>query len=217
MSKLTATTRFSIFKIIILPLLIGFSLAHATTSSENGVIVVEGKTIKSIGKSLDIPTNAKIIDLGDATLLPGFIDAHVHFDGEMSGDWYKDFYNGIMRFPAERALYAAQKAKVTLESGVTTVRDVGSSDYIALGLRNAINAGIVPGPRMVVSNYAVGATGGHADQDPVPPQTIAVANSIKVFAMAQINVAKPCAIRLNLEPMSSNLCLQVAFCPYPIR
>lgn len=202
MSKLTATTRFSIFKIIILPLLIGFSLAHATTSSENmpqiivlkaahifdsnsgklidnGVIVVEGKTIKSIGKSLDIPTNAKIIDLGDATLLPGFIDAHVHFDGEMSGDWYKDFYNGIMRFPAERALYAAQKAKVTLESGVTTVRDVGSSDYIALGLRNAINAGIVPGPRMVVSNYAVGATGGHADQDPVPPQTIAVANSIK--------------------------------------
>jgi len=146
---------------------------------ENGVVVVEGNSIKSVGSQSQIPVGAKVIDLGNATLLPGFIDAHVHFDGEMSNDWYHDFYNTIMRFPAERALYGANYAKLTLEGGVTTVRDVGSSDYIALGLRNAIRAGVIPGPRMLVSNYAIGATGGHADQDPVPPQTIAVAGPIK--------------------------------------
>ena len=146
---------------------------------DNGVIVVEGDTIKSTGNANDIPAGAKIIDLGDATLLPGLIDAHVHLDSEMSDDWYKDFYNGIMQFPAERALYGQHYARVTLEAGITTVRDLGSSDYIALGLRNAIRAGLIPGPRMIVSNYPVGATGGHADQAPVPPQTIAVAGTIK--------------------------------------
>jgi len=146
---------------------------------DHGVVVIENNLIKSVGSQSAIPAGAKIIDLGDATLLPGFIDAHVHFGGEMSNDWYQDFYNGIMRFPAEQALYGAHYAKLTLEAGVTTVRDVGSTDYIALGLRNAIRAGIVPGPRMLVSNYAIGATGGHADQDPVPPQTIAVAGPIK--------------------------------------
>ena len=149
--------------------------------TDNGVIVVDGNTIKSIGNAgtAAIPAGAKIIDLGDATLLPGFIDAHVHFDSEMSDDWHKDFYNGMMRFPAEKALYGAHNARITLEAGVTTVRDVGSSDYIALGLRNAIRAGMIPGPRMLVSNYPVGATGGHADQDPLPPQTVAVAGTIK--------------------------------------
>jgi len=84
-----------------------------------------------------------------------------------------------MRFPAEQALYGAHYAKLTLEAGITTVRDVGSVDYIALGLRNAIAAGMIPGPRMLVSNYAIGSTGGHADQDPYPAQRIAVAGPIK--------------------------------------
>ena len=84
-----------------------------------------------------------------------------------------------MRFPAEQALYGAHYAKATLEAGVTTVRDLGSTDYIALGLRNAIEAGVIPGPRMLVSNYAIGSTGGHADQDPVPPQRIAVAGPLQ--------------------------------------
>lgn len=146
---------------------------------DHGVVVVVGKTIQAVGPDAKIPDGAQTIDLGDATLVPGFIDAHVHLSGESSDNWYKEWYNGIMRFPAEQALYGAHYAKATLEAGITTVRDLGSTDYLALGMRNAINAGMVPGPRMLVSNYAVGSTGGHADQDPVPPQKIAVATPMQ--------------------------------------
>ena len=145
---------------------------------EHGVVVVAGDKIQAVGSDIKIPDNAQVIDLGDATLLPGFIDAHVHLSQESGPQWYHDWYDGIMRFPAEQALYGAHYAKVTLEAGITTVRDVGSSDYVSLGLRNAINAGVIPGPRMLVANYAIGSTGGHADQDPVPPQRIAVAGPI---------------------------------------
>jgi imidazolonepropionase-like amidohydrolase len=145
---------------------------------EHGVVVVSGTKIQAVGSDVSIPDNAEVIDLGDATLLPGFIDAHVHLSQESTRNWYHDWFDGIMRFPAEQAMYGAHYAKVTLEAGVTTARDVGSSDYISLGLRNAINAGVIPGPRMLVANYAIGSTGGHADQDPVPPQRIAVAGPI---------------------------------------
>jgi imidazolonepropionase-like amidohydrolase len=154
--------------------------AVSGTLIDHGVVVVSGNKIQAVGGAdVKVPANAKVIDLGDATLLPGFIDAHVHLDGESSKDYYRDAYNGLMRFPAEQALYGAHYAKVTLEAGFTTVRDLGSTDYVSLGLRNAINAGVIPGPRMLVVNYAIGSTGGHADQDPVPPQRIAVATPIQ--------------------------------------
>jgi imidazolonepropionase-like amidohydrolase len=146
---------------------------------DHGMVVVVGKRIQAVGSDVKIPEGAKVIDLGDATLMPGFIDAHVHLESESSTNWYGDFYNGITRFPAEQALYGAHYAKATLEAGVTTVRDVGSADYIAAALRNAIDAGMIPGPRMLVSNYAIGSTGGHADSDPVPPQKIAVSGVIQ--------------------------------------
>jgi len=146
---------------------------------DHGVVVVSGSRIEAVGSDARIPPEAQLIDLGNATLLPGFIDAHVHLTDESGPNWYLDFYNNIMRFPAEQALYAAHYAKVTLEAGVTTVRDVGAEDFIALGLRNAIRAGMVPGPRMLVANNAIGSTGGHADQAPYPPDRIAVAGPIK--------------------------------------
>lgn len=146
---------------------------------DHGMVVVVGKQIQAVGSDVKIPDGAQVIELGDATLMPGFIDAHVHLSSESSGNWYGDWYEGIMRFPAEQSLYGAHYAKATLEAGVTTVRDLGSADYIALGLRNAINAGVIPGPRMLVSNYAIGSTGGHADSDPVPPQRMAVSGVIQ--------------------------------------
>jgi imidazolonepropionase-like amidohydrolase len=146
---------------------------------DHGMVLVVGTKIQAVGTDLQIPDGAQVIDLGDATLLPGFIDAHVHMSQESSPQWYRDWFDTMMRFPAEQALYGAHYAKLTLEAGVTSVRDLGSSDYISLGLRNAINAGMIPGPRMLVANYAIGSTGGHADQDPIPPQRVAVAGPIQ--------------------------------------
>jgi imidazolonepropionase-like amidohydrolase len=146
---------------------------------EHGAIIVVGTKIQAVGSDAAIPEGARIIELGDATLLPGFIDAHVHLSGESSGNWYKDWYEGLIRFPAEQALYGAHYAKLTLEAGITTVRDLGSTDHISLGLRNAINAGVIEGPRMLIVNYAIGSTGGHADQDPVPLDRIAAAGPDK--------------------------------------
>jgi len=146
---------------------------------DHGIVVVAGAKIQAVGTDAKVPPNARVIDLGDATLLPGFIDAHVHLSDVMSDNWYRDFYNELMRFPAEQALYGAHYANLTLVAGVTTVRDLGSSDYVSLGLRNAIKAGVIPGPRMLVANYAIGATGGHADQAPYPPATVAPAGPIQ--------------------------------------
>src|SRR3954464_4027947 len=92
---------------------------------DHGVVVVVGKKIQAVGADAQIPAGAQTIDLGDATLVPGFIDSHVHLSGVSSNNWYEDWYNGIMRFPAEQALYGASYAKQTLEAGITTVRDLG--------------------------------------------------------------------------------------------
>jgi imidazolonepropionase-like amidohydrolase len=141
--------------------------------ADRGVIVVADGKITGIGADARIPAGARVIDLGDATLMPGMIDAHVHLDGQFEDNWYKGFYQDLMRVPAEKALYGAHYAKETLDAGFTSVRDVGSVDYIGAALRTAIDAGVIDGPRMIVSNYAIGSTGGHADSDPLPPNVAA--------------------------------------------
>jgi imidazolonepropionase-like amidohydrolase len=154
-----------------------------TSTSERplapGMVIVEGDHITQVGTNLAVPPGARVIDLGDSTLLPGFIDAHVHMAGESSDDWYRDFYQGELRFPAEQALYAAKYARVTLEAGFTTVRDLGSQDYVSLGLRNAINAGVAVGPRMLIANHGIGSTGGHADNAPFPPDRVKPSGTIE--------------------------------------
>src|SRR5438445_3277760 len=135
----------------------------------NTVAVIHEKRNTAVRSNIPIPPNAQVIDLGDATLAPGFIDAHVHLTEEAGDNWYLDFFQEMMRQPAEQALLATTFARKTIDAGFTTVRNVGASDYVDVALRNAINAGWIVGPRMLVSVYAIGATGGHTDGTPIPP------------------------------------------------
>lgn len=134
---------------------------------KNAVVIVEGTRIKAIGGA--IPAGAEVIDLGDVTLLPGFIDAHTHLSFESGQNYYREYFEGLMRHPAEQALLATTYARKTIEAGVTTVRDVGSRDYVDISLRNAIAAGYIVGPRMLVAVHSISATGGHGDSDAIPP------------------------------------------------
>jgi imidazolonepropionase-like amidohydrolase len=129
-----------------------------------GVVVVTDGTIVGVGPNAALPAGAEVIDLGDATLLPGFIDAHTHLTGAYSEDYARSRLESLQKTVAEKALDASANARVTLLAGFTTVRDVGSEDYVDVGLRNAIASGKVPGPRMLVSVHAIGATGGHCDE-----------------------------------------------------
>jgi imidazolonepropionase-like amidohydrolase len=128
-----------------------------------GVVVVSGGRIVGVGSGASIPSGAEVIDLGDATLLPGFIDAHTHLTFMYSEDYNRERLNRLQKTVPEQALDASVNARVTLMAGFTTVRDVGSSDFLDVGLRNAIAHGDVPGPRMLVTVHALSATGGHCD------------------------------------------------------
>ncbi len=129
-----------------------------------GLVVITDGKIAAVGTGAAIPSGAEVIDLGDATLLPGFIDAHTHLSMEASDDWKQAMLDRLQKPVAEQALDASVNARKTLLAGFTTVRDVGSSDYLDVGLRNAINSGTIVGPRMLVTVHAIGSTGGHCDR-----------------------------------------------------
>jgi len=129
-----------------------------------GLVVVSGGRIVGVGAGAAIPAGAETIDLGDATLLPGFIDAHTHLTMNYREDYTKAMLDGLQKTVPEKAIEATVNARITLLGGFTTVRDVGSSDFLDVGLRNAIDKGIIPGPRMLVCVHAIGATGGHCDE-----------------------------------------------------
>ncbi len=142
-----------------------------TTLKDGASVVVRGDRIVSVGTGA-APAGARVIDLGDATILPGFIDAHTHLTSQLHREYYRYVYNRLMRFPGEQALYAAQHAKRTLEAGFTTVRDVGADDFVDVSLRNAINAGVTEGPRMLTAGHIIGSPGGHADSYSFPPERV---------------------------------------------
>jgi len=129
-----------------------------------GLVIVADNKITAVGSGASVPTGAEIIDLGDATLLPGFIDAHTHVTMMHSDDWKQRELDTLQKTIPEQTLDATVNARITLMAGFTTVRDVGSHDYMDVGLRNAIRNGKVPGPRMLVSVHAIGSTGGHCDE-----------------------------------------------------
>jgi imidazolonepropionase-like amidohydrolase len=128
-----------------------------------GIVIVSGSVITSAGPTVQAPVGAEVIDLGDATLSPGFIDAHTHLSIMYRTDYRDGIVDSVTKPIPEQALFAAENLKKTLLAGVTTVRDVGSRDFVDVGLRNAAAAGIVPGPRMLVSVHSISSTGGHCD------------------------------------------------------
>ncbi len=128
------------------------------------LVVVTGGKISGVGASATIPADAEVIDFGDATLLPGFIDAHTHITFPYVANSEKEELDRLRKPIPEMALDASVNARVTLMAGFTTIRDVGSAYYLDAGLRNAVNKGVVPGPRMLVAVHAIGATGGHCDE-----------------------------------------------------
>ena len=129
---------------------------------DNPVIVINADRITSISGTA--PANATVIDLPGATLVPGLIDAHTHIIGKGTNFGYQELAESI----PSATLWGARNARVTLEAGFTTVRNVGASGYADVALRDAINDGLVPGPRMLVSGPPLGITGGHCDDNLLP-------------------------------------------------
>jgi imidazolonepropionase-like amidohydrolase len=125
------------------------------------MVRIEGDRIGAVGASLPVPAGARLVDLGDATLLPGFIDLHTHLTGRSDVHWEDAL---VKTTPPEDALWGAHYALVTLMAGFTTVRDMGPDwPYTDVALRNAIDQGAVPGPRMLVAGAYVSSTGGAGD------------------------------------------------------
>jgi len=137
---------------------------------QDQVIWIEGDRIKAIGNAAEIekqlPAGVKTIDLSKATVLPGLIDCHVH----LTGSPYLLGPIGMHTSYPREALLGARNARVTLEAGFTTVRNVGAGGYADIALRDAIKAGDVPGPRMLASGPALSITGGHGDENFLAPQ-----------------------------------------------
>src|SRR6266403_2661878 len=129
----------------------------------NQTILIQGDKIASVGAAPKIPADATVIELPNATVLPGLIDAHTHIT------FTPNFgYSRLAISIPREALTGARNAKITLEAGFTTIRNVGASGYADVALRDAVNAGDVPGPRMLVSGPALSITGGHCDNNLLP-------------------------------------------------
>src|ERR1700761_4809760 len=135
----------------------------AGTVLKDQTIIITGERITSVGPSASakVPGGAELIDLSSQTVLPGLIDMHTHLtaDPNMGG------YNSLGVSDIRAALYGARSARVTLNAGFTTVRNVGASGYGDVALRDAIDEGDIPGPRMRVSGAPLGITGGHCDNN----------------------------------------------------
>ncbi len=156
--------------------------AGALLDVENGevleqqVLVIEGDRIVAAGDagSIDVPADAQEIDLRHATVLPGLLDGHVHLTSRHDVHGYRRLAISTPR----AAISGAANARITLDAGFTTVRNVGAPGFADVALRDAIEAGEIPGPRMLVSGPSIGITGGHCDNNLLPAEYAAVADGV---------------------------------------
>lgn len=130
------------------------------------VVLIKGDRIEAVGSNLAIPAGLKVIDLGTATLLPGMMDMHTHITGNPEDLGYSSIAISIAR----EALNGVKNARLTLEAGFTSIRNVGASAYTDVALRDVIDRGDIPGPRIAASGPALGITGGHCDDTMHAPQ-----------------------------------------------
>jgi len=160
----------------------------------NQLILIDHDTIKAVGSNIAIPAGAKIIDLSNATVLPGLIDCHTHITQQPGENYYDDIFR---KTPIDYAIIAHIYAKRTLEAGFTSIRDVGSAAFMDVALMNAINNGDIPGPRIEPATLFIGSTGSHGDLDGFSPyidwigpkQMSGVANGVdEVRAQVRYNI-----------------------------
>ena len=130
------------------------------TMLKNQIIIVDSNKIIEIGADLPIPKDAEVIDLSKYTVLPGLIDCHTHLTWQSDKNYYESIFKET---PLDLAIVAHIYAKRTLDAGFTMVRNMGDHNLIDIALRNAINKGTIPGPRMLVSTFMISSTGGHDD------------------------------------------------------
>lgn len=135
--------------------------------SDRSIVVVDDRIV-AVGRTgaVELPRDAEVVDLSDMTVLPGLIDSHVHLTGDPDAQGYGNLAASVPR----NALFGAANALRTLRAGFTTVRNVGAGGFADIALRDAINHGDVPGPRMRASGPSLGITGGHCDNNLLPPR-----------------------------------------------
>jgi imidazolonepropionase-like amidohydrolase len=149
-----------------------------------GEILIEGELIKAVGTSVDHPQNAKLIDLGDATLLPGLIDAHVHLFLHPGAEDLQTVEESV----PWRTLLAEQAAKADLLAGFTAERDMGTegAGSADTAIRDAIDQGLIPGPRLRVSGNAIDILGGHEDANRFNPAQHVLSNADRANSADQL-------------------------------
>ncbi len=126
----------------------------------NVTILVRDGRIVEVGEGVSVPAGAREVDLTGWTVLPGLIDMHTHITSEPADGFAESSFR---QFPGHAALVGAKNARVTLLAGFTTVRNAGAGEFADIALRNAVNAGLVPGPRIFTAGKSLGITGGHCD------------------------------------------------------
>lgn len=154
---------------------------------ERGGLLVEGDLIAAVGPKVERPPgqDVQVIDLQGRTLMPGLIDTHVHMAG---GDYFPGQEEESLGLAALRSVAAAGR---TLNAGITTVRTAGSRDFLDVDLRDAINAGLVPGPRIVASGRGITTTGGHLHEVCMEVDGVdAVVQAVRYHVKRRVNSMK---------------------------